>query len=111
MAMLFYNGPQIFHPKMAQGVLYLMNDLEKELLDLICEVCKIKDPVTNMLAESPVIGPESPLGTDSLDAVEIVFTVQNRYKLRIDSEETSREVLQSLKSLADFVAKNRGDGK
>ena len=89
-----------------------MNDLEIELLDLVCEVCKIKGPVTDeMLAESPLIGPECPLGTDSLDAVEIVFTVQNRYKLRIDSEERSREVLQSLKTLADFVSKNRGDGK
>ncbi len=94
------------------GVCLLMNDLEKELLDLVCEVCKIKGPLPDdMKADTPLIGPECPLGTDSLDAVEIVFTVQNRYRLRIDSEETSREVLQSLKTLADFVSKNRGDGK
>ncbi|MBU0480821.1 MAG: acyl carrier protein [Proteobacteria bacterium] len=88
-----------------------MNELEEELLALICEVCKIQGGVPEeMSASSPLIGPESPLGTDSLDAVEIVFTVQNRYKLRIDSEETSRKVLQSLTTLADFVSAHRGDG-
>jgi len=86
-----------------------MDELEKELVEMICEVCKIKGPLPERLSsEAPLIGPESPLGIDSLDAVEIVFTVQNRYKVRIDSEETSREVLASLKSLAEFVRSNCG---
>ena len=86
-----------------------MDELEKELVEMICEVCKIKGPLPDDIApEAPLIGPESPLDIDSLDAVEIVFTVQNRYKVRIDSEETSRKVLASLKSLADFVRENRG---
>ena len=85
-----------------------MDELEKELVEMICEVCKIKNPALDDISpEAPLIGPESPLDIDSLDAVEIVFTVQNRYKVRIDSEETSREVLASLKRLADFVRNNR----
>ena len=86
-----------------------MDELEKELVGMICEVCKIKGPIPEDIPlEAPLIGPESPLDIDSLDAVEIVFTVQNRYKVRIDSEETSRKVLASLGSLADFVRDNRG---
>jgi acyl carrier protein len=86
-----------------------MDELEKELVEMICEVCKIKGPVPDDIPpEAPLIGPESPLDIDSLDAVEIVFTVQNRYKVRIDSEETSRKVLTSLRSLADFVKADRG---
>ena len=86
-----------------------MDELEKELVKMICEVCKIKGPVPdNIDPEAPLIGPESPLDIDSLDAVEIVFTVQNRYMVRIDSEETSRKVLATLSSLADFVRENRG---
>ncbi|MBU0483437.1 MAG: acyl carrier protein [Proteobacteria bacterium] len=85
-----------------------MDELEKELVEMICEVCKIKNPVfADISPTASLIGPESPLDIDSLDAVEIVFTVQNRYKVRIDSEETSREVLATLKSLADFVRTNR----
>ena len=86
-----------------------MDELEKELVEMICEVCKIKGPLPDDISpEAPLIGPESPLDIDSLDAVEIVFTVQNRYKVRIDSEETSRKVLATLSSLADFVRENRG---
>ncbi len=82
----------------------LMDSLEKELLNMVIEVCKITDPVpADFSPDQTLIGPESPLGIDSLDAVEIVFTVQKRYDVRIDSEETSRQVLVSLKTLADFV--------
>ncbi len=85
-----------------------MNSLEQELVEMICEVCKVEGGVpADFSPTAPLIGPESRLGIDSLDAVEIVFTVQNRYRVRIDSEETSRQVLASLKTLADFVEKNR----
>ena len=84
-----------------------MEELEKKLVEMICDVCKIKGPIPeNISLDAPLIGPESPLDIDSLDAVEIVFTIQNRYKVRIDSEETSRKVLTSLKTLADFVREN-----
>lgn len=52
-------------------------------------------------------GPESPLGIDSLDAVEIVVMVQNRYGVRIESMESSRLVLENFASLLDFIRKNR----
>jgi acyl carrier protein len=85
-----------------------MNALEQELVEMICEVCKVEGGVpADFSPIAPLIGPESALGIDSLDAVEIVFTVQNRYQVRIDSEETSRQVLASLKTLADFVEINR----
>jgi len=85
-----------------------MDALEQELVEMICQVCKVEGGVpADFSSTSPLIGPESSLGIDSLDAVEIVFTVQNRYQVRIDSEDTSRQVLASLHSLADFVRNNR----
>lgn len=85
-----------------------MNELQQELLAMICEVCKVEGGVpADFSPTATLIGPESPLGIDSLDAVEIVFTVQNRYQVRVDSEETSRLVLASLKTLAEFIEKNR----
>ena len=45
-----------------------MDELEKELLAMICEVCKIKNPdLDNISPKAPLIGPESPLDIDSLD--------------------------------------------
>ena len=84
-----------------------MDPLEKEVLEMIFRICRIKTPVPEDFDPGgALIGPESPLGIDSLDAVEIVFTVQNIYKVRIDSEERSREILASLQSLARFIRKN-----
>jgi acyl carrier protein len=39
--------------------------------------------------------------------MEIVVLVQSDYGVRIGSEATSREMLQSLTSLADYVRANR----
>jgi len=86
----------------------MMEPLEKELLELICFTCNLQnDDAARMSAHAPLIGPESPLGTDSIDALEIAVTVQREYGVRMDSENTSREVMQSLATLADYVRRNR----
>jgi acyl carrier protein len=80
--------------------------LEKELLQMIVEVCRITDPLPEDLSpDDPLIGPESPLGLDSLDAVEIVVAVEKKYKVRIDFQESSRVIFRSLKTLADYIRK------
>ena len=71
-------------------------------------ICRIPAPVpADFTLDSPLIGLDSPLGTDSLDAVEIVVELQKKYNVRIDSEETSRKIFVSLNILADFIRKQR----
>ncbi|MEA1866970.1 MAG: phosphopantetheine-binding protein [Thermodesulfobacteriota bacterium] len=82
--------------------------LEKELGDLIGKICNVSVPIPDILPpDAPLIGPDSPLGLDSLDAVEIVVAVQKEYGVRIDAQETGRKVLESLRTLADFIRKQR----
>lgn len=86
----------------------LMGNLEQELCRQICEVCRVKGiECATVDTTAPLIGPESVLGLDSLDAMEIVVLVQTEYGVRIGSEETSREILLSLTTLADFIRANR----
>jgi acyl carrier protein len=86
-----------------------MNDnLEHELLALIIVLCNIEDILPeDVPVDAPLIGPESPLGLDSLDAVEVVVAVQKNYDVRIGGKSSSREVLQSISTLADFIRKKR----
>ena len=85
-----------------------MEFLERELLELICTTCNLQDvEMDKIQSGDPLIGPESPLGTDSLDALEIAVTIQQKYGVRMDSETTSRVVLQSLATLAEHIQKNR----
>ena len=82
---------------------------EKELLDLICTTCRLDDIDPNTVSDAdPLIGPECPLGIDSIDALEIAVTVQREYGVRMDSENTSRTVLQSLATLAEYIRQNDG---
>ena len=84
-----------------------MNNLEQEVCGHICEVCRVKGVDCGTVDKTaPLIGPESVLGLDSLDAMEIVVMVQTEYGVRIGSEETSREILVSLTSLADYIRAN-----
>jgi acyl carrier protein len=86
-----------------------MNDnLEHELLTMIIESCNIEDiSPEDVPVDAPLVGPESPLGLDSLDAVEIVVAVQKGYGVRIGGKSSSRDVLQSISALADFIRSNK----
>lgn len=84
------------------------DNLEQELRDLIVYSCNIPDAPEEVFPDAPLIGPDSPWGLDSLDAVEIVVAVQKAYEVRIGGQETSREVLASLHTLAEFIRKERG---
>ena len=81
-----------------------MKKFERELLELICTTCNLQDVDPEQIrSNDPLIGPESPLGTDSLDALEIAVAIQQEYGVRMDSENTSREVLQNVATLADYI--------
>ena len=85
-----------------------MDPLQRKLLELICAACNLHDVnLDSINPNAPLIGPDSPLGIDSLDALEIAVSVQKEYGMRMDSENTSRVVLQSLPHPADYVKENR----
>lgn len=85
-----------------------MEPFERELLELICKTCHLDDVEMDTVdRDDPLIGPDSPLGTDSLDALEIAVTIQQQYGVRMNSENTSRDVLQSLATLAAYISLNK----
>ena len=94
----------LFDNKMVQ------DSLEKELLDLIVEVCNVEDfPEGGIDSDAPLTGPDSPLHLDSLDSVEIVVAVQTQYNVRIDNQKLARRILKTLNSLADFIRSETQD--
>jgi len=82
----------------------MTDNLETELLSQIIELCNVENiRPEEVSSDAPLIGPESPLGLDSLDAVEVVVAMQKTYNVRIGASDTSREVLRSIQTLADFI--------
>ena len=86
----------------------MSHSLEYELAELIIDFCNVEDVGPEDIPfDTPLIGPDSPFGLDSLDAVEVVVAVQKTYGVRIGGEKASREVLQSLTALADFIRQEK----
>lgn len=79
-------------------------ELKNEILRLIFAACNVNDiDMEAVDTSAPLIGPDSPLGLDSLDALEIVMAIQNKYNVRINSTETARVIIASVDSIAEFV--------
>lgn len=88
-----------------------MEPFERELLELICTTCNLQAvDLDTVRRDDPLIGPDSPLGADSLDALEIAVTIQQKYGVRMNSENTSRVVLTSLATLAAYIQANTSGG-
>ena len=83
-------------------------NLERELVETIFEVCDVRDHAPEELGrQDALIGPDSPLGLDSLDSLEIVVAVGKKYGVRIGNDNSARKVLASLGTLSDFVQEHR----
>lgn len=80
---------------------------ERELAELIINAVNLEGVVPQDVdPEAPLFG--AGLGLDSIDALELALEISKRYgfQLRSDDEE-NRRIFASLRSLSDYVQKNR----
>jgi len=82
--------------------------LKKEIKLLIIETLNIDDVEPDEVSdEDPLFAEGNALGLDSIDALEIVMALQEKYGVRIDDKNQSRFILRSIATIADFIEKNR----
>jgi acyl carrier protein len=84
-----------------------MNDLISDLKGQIAVQLKLK----NIKRED--IGDDQPLfagglGLDSLDVLELIVLLKQKYKLRISNPEDGLKVFQSVRTMAEFITASRG---
>ena len=80
---------------------------EAELAELIISAVNLEGvAAADVDPEAPLFG--AGLGLDSIDALELALEISKRYgfQLRSDDEE-NRRIFASLRSLADYIQKNR----
>jgi len=82
--------------------------LEAEIKELIVEALMLED-VSPVEIESEAALFVEGLGLDSIDALEIAIALEERFGVRIEEDpEKNQELFASVRSLATFVAENRG---
>ncbi|MBB5320273.1 acyl carrier protein [Marinobacter oulmenensis] len=79
------------------------SELKAELKELIVEECDVDIEAQDIADDEFLIGPESRLNLDSLDALSISLEVKRRYGKHIDSGNETRMALTSVSTLADFI--------
>lgn len=78
------------------------DSLRNDLKELIVTTLKLEGVTAADLADDePLIG--SGLNLDSIDALELVVTLEKRYGIKISSSEESRQALASIAHLAEFI--------
>jgi acyl carrier protein len=83
-------------------------ELKREIKLLIMNSLNITDiNPDDVQDDASLFGPDNVLGLDSIDALEIVMALQERYGVRIDDRNQSRFILESIHSIAEFVSQNR----
>jgi acyl carrier protein len=85
-----------------------MDQLKRELKDLIIVTLKLEDVTPDGIEESaPLFG--DGLGLDSIDALELTVALEKRYKLSIPDEAVGKQAYASVNALAAFVQAHRQD--
>jgi len=85
-----------------------MSDIEAELKRVIVETLMLEDVVPEEIDSDAPLFNEG-LGLDSIDALELAVEIGRRYGVRIQSDdERNREIFRCVRTLAAFVAEERG---
>lgn len=74
-----------------------------QLKTLILDACDKDEPPGGLGAGEILFGPESRLGLDSLDALQISMAIQKRYGVRMPDSKETRRALASLATLAEHL--------
>lgn len=84
-----------------------MNDTDlafrTELKVLILAAVDKDEPADGLRDDESWFGPESRLGLDSLDALQISMAIQKKYGVRMPDSKETRRALVSLLTLAEFL--------
>ena len=88
-----------------------MTESERELAELLIASLQLEDKsADNVDPDAPLFGSyDTGWGLDSIDALEMALAIQQKYGVEMRAEdEASRQAFTSLRTLAAYIAANRG---
>ena len=83
-----------------------MEELIFKLKAEIIEVLNLEDFKTEDIADdAPLFG--EGLGLDSIDALELIVLMEKNYGIKLQDPNQGKEIFKSIKSMAEYIEKNR----
>jgi len=77
--------------------------LKAELKELIITECDLDISVDKIGDDDTLFGSDSPIGLDSVDALQVSIAVQNRYGAVITDSKVLRRVMKTINTFADYI--------
>ena len=81
-------------------------DLRNEIKEMMVENLMLKVTKEEIGDALPLFGAEG-LGLDSIDALELVVSLEKRFGVTVPNSETARTALATVNSIHDYVVANR----
>lgn len=79
------------------------SELKQEIKRVILEACELTIAPESIGDDDVLIGTESVLGLDSLDALQAAVALSKRFGRRIHDGNHARRVMRSVNTLAEFI--------
>lgn len=83
-----------------------INELKGRIKSLMIENLMLQTPADEIGDDTLLFSPEG-LALDSVDALQLVVVLDKNFGLKIQDTEIARQVLASVNSMAEAVAKNQ----
>jgi acyl carrier protein len=77
--------------------------LKRELKELIVQECDLDITADDINDDDALFGSDSPIGLDSVDALQISIAVQNKYGVVITDSKILRRVMKSINTFAEYI--------
>jgi acyl carrier protein len=79
--------------------------LRREVKDLLTAGLRLQIAPADIPDDTPIFG--ETLGLDSIDALELVVLIEDRFQVSIPDEEVGRRAFGSVNALVDFILAER----
>jgi acyl carrier protein len=80
--------------------------LRTRVKEVLVQSLRLPYPISEIADDVHLFG--EGLGLDSIDALELVLAVERTFGVSISDEQTAKRVLQSVNTLAEYIAERRG---
>lgn len=82
------------------------DELKDSIKEMMVENLMLKTPREEIADDLPLFGAEG-LGLDSIDALELVVSLEKRFGVTIPNSEVAKSALGSVNTIADYILANR----
>ncbi len=81
-------------------------NLREAIKEMMVENLMLKVSKEEIADDLPLFGPDG-LGLDSIDALELVVSLEKRFGVTVPNSETAKQALATVNALHDYVVANR----